>query len=141
MSELPRSSQPQQGAVILFDGVCNLCNNSIQFIIRRDPKARFRFAPLQSAAAESLLQSAGAGPLPDSIVLVQDGRVYTQSGAVLRVARGLRGLWPLAYAFIVIPRPLRDWVYRLIARNRYRWFGKRDSCMMPTPELRTRFLQ
>ena len=113
----------QQAPVILFDGVCNLCNNSVQFIIKRDPMGRFRFAALQSAAAESLLKSTGAGPLPDSIVLVRDGRVYTQSGAVLRIARELRGLWPLAYAFIIVPRPLRDWAYRLVARNRYRWFG------------------
>jgi predicted DCC family thiol-disulfide oxidoreductase YuxK len=140
MGELPRSSQPEGGAVILFDGVCNLCNSSIQFVIRRDPQARFSFAPLQSVAADSLLKSTGAAPLPDSIVLVQRGRVYTQSGAVLRIARGLRGLWPLAYAFIVIPRPLRDLVYRLIARNRYRWFGKREACMMPTEEIRARFL-
>jgi predicted DCC family thiol-disulfide oxidoreductase YuxK len=126
--------------VILFDGICNLCNNSVRFIIKRDPRGRFRFATLRSAAAESLLNSAAAGPLPDSIVLVEDRRVYTRSAAVLRILRGLRGAWPLAYALIVIPRPLRDWAYRVVARNRYRWFGKRDSCMVPTPELRTRFL-
>jgi predicted DCC family thiol-disulfide oxidoreductase YuxK len=131
-------------ATILFDGVCNLCNASVQLVIRRDPRARFRFAPLGSDAANEVLRGAGAGnppvPLPDSILLVQGGRVFTRSGAVLRIARGLRFPWPLLYAFIVVPRPLRDWAYSVVARNRYRWFGKRDSCMMPTPELRSRFL-
>jgi predicted DCC family thiol-disulfide oxidoreductase YuxK len=137
----PGASAGSTGPVILFDGVCNLCNGAVRFIIRRDRYGRFRFAPLQSKAAESLLRAAGAGPLPDSMVLIADGRLHTQSGAVLRIARGLGGLWPLAYAFMIVPRPLRDWTYRIVARNRYRWFGRRDSCMMPTPELNARFLR
>ena len=116
--------------VILFDGVCNLCNSSVQFVIRRDRRARFKFAPLQS-------QGEAAG---DSIVLVDNGRRYTRSTAALRIARHLDFPWNLAYALIVVPRPLRDAAYDFIARRRYRWFGRRDVCMTPTPELRSRFL-
>lgn len=129
------------GPVVLFDGVCNLCNASVLFIIKRDRAARFRFAALQSGAAAALPASAPHhGPVPDSIVLVEDGRVFTQSTAALRIARRLRFPWPVLYGLIVVPRPLRDAVYAWIARNRYRWFGKRDACMLPTPELRARFL-
>src|SRR5207244_2084174 len=101
----------------------------------------FRFAPLQSAAARRLLAEVGAPvPLPDSVVLVEDDRVFTASAAALRVARGLSFPWPLGYAFIIVPRPLRDWVYAFVASHRYRWFGRRDVCMVPTPALRARFL-
>ena len=127
--------------MILFDGVCNLCNGFVQFVIARDPDARFRFASLQSAAAAALLN--GRGPLPpsmDSVVLVDGGRVYTQSTAALRVARGLGFPWNLAYALLAVPERLRDAVYGWVARHRYRWFGKRDVCMMPTAELQARFL-
>ena len=127
---------------ILFDGVCNLCNGSVQFVIARDPSARFSFAPLQSAAAASLLREAGASPsLPDSMVLVQDGRVYVRSDAALRVARGLRFPWSLAWGLVAVPRVIRDRVYDSVAAHRYRWFGRRDVCMVPTPELQKRFLK
>jgi len=127
--------------VVLFDGVCNLCNGSVQFIIAHDPHANFRFAALQSDAAQRLLRESGArGPLPDSVILVAQGQVYTRSSAALRIVRRLAFPWPLLYAFIVVPSPLRDIAYDFIARNRYKWFGKRESCMLPTPELRTRFL-
>ena len=128
-------------AVILFDGVCNLCNGLVRFVIPRDPAARFRFAALQSPGAAELLREAGVTtPLPDSMVLVEDGRVYLRSDAALRVARGLRFPWPLAYGLIVLPRFIRDRVYDLVAAHRYRWFGRRDVCMLPTPELSRRFL-
>ncbi|HEV3200166.1 MAG TPA: thiol-disulfide oxidoreductase DCC family protein [Bryobacteraceae bacterium] len=142
MSPPSPAGQPQTDhPVVLFDGVCNLCNRSVQFIIAHDPSARFRFAPLDSAAARSLIdEAAPRGPLPDSIVLMERRRTYTRSAAALRIARRLRFPWPLLYAFIVVPRPLRDIVYDFIARHRYRWFGKRDTCMVPTPELRARFL-
>lgn len=148
MAQTPPALEfPPSVPVVLFDGVCNLCNRSVQFIIRNDPAGKLRFAPLQTPAAESLLKAAReAGPLPDSIVLVEPGRdggpprVSTRSTAVLRIARRMRAPWPLAAAFLIIPRPIRDWAYSQIARRRYRWFGKRDSCMMPTPELRARFL-
>lgn len=130
------------GAVVLFDGVCNLCNGAVNFIIDRDPSARFRFAALQSDQAAGLLAPLGRVPEaePSSFVLVEDGRVYERSTAALRVARKLPGAWKLFYAFIIVPRPLRDAVYRFVARNRYRWFGKAEACRMPTPELRARFL-
>ena len=113
----------------------------MQFIIARDPAARFRFAALESAAARRLLAGVALpGPLPDSVALIERGRVYTRSDAVLRIARRLRFPWPLLSACIVLPRPLRDRLYDLVARRRYRWFGKRDSCMAPAPELRARFL-
>jgi predicted DCC family thiol-disulfide oxidoreductase YuxK len=128
-------------SVILFDGVCNLCNGFVQFVIARDPQARFQFAALQSSAAERLLGPRDThGDWPDSMVLVTEGRVFTRSAAALRILRGLRVPWPLAFAFIVVPPPLRDWLYDIVARNRYRWFGRRDVCMVPTPDLRARFL-
>jgi predicted DCC family thiol-disulfide oxidoreductase YuxK len=128
-------------SVILFDGVCNLCNGFVPFVIARDPLARFQFAALQSGAAERLLGPRDThGDWPDSIVLVTDGRVFTRSAAALRILCGLRVPWPLAFVFIVVPPPLRDWLYEIVARNRYRWFGRRDVCMVPTPDLRARFL-
>ena len=125
--------------MLLFDGVCTLCNGFVQFVIERDPAGRFQFAPLQSDAAARLLGVAPP-PLPDSLVLLEDGRLFTRSTAALRVARRLRFPWPLAYVFVAVPRPVRDWVYDAVARNRYRWFGRRDVCMVPTPDLRSRFL-
>ena len=129
----------QLSPVILFDGVCNLCNGFVQFVIARDPAARFRFAALQSASARRLLD--GLGAVPDSVVLVDGGHVYTRSSAALRIARRLPFPWSLARALIVVPRPLRDWLYDRVARHRYRWFGRKDVCMMPTPDLRARFLE
>ncbi len=127
--------------IILFDGVCNLCNASVQFIIQRDPQARFKFAALQSAVGEELLKRhAIAGDSLDSIVLVEAGKVYAESEAALRIGRHLSGLWSVLYWGIVIPRPIRNGIYRWIARNRYRWFGQQESCMLPTKELRARFL-
>ena len=128
-------------AVVLFDGVCNLCNGFVQFAIARDPQARLRFGALQSAAGRALLAGfAAPDPLPDSIVLVEDGRLFTRSTAALRVARRLRFPWPIAYALAAVPRPLRDRIYDVVASRRYRWFGVRDRCMTPTPDLRSRFI-
>jgi len=127
--------------LILFDGMCNLCAGSVRFVIARDPKARFTFASLQSEYAKDLLGRLAPGAeLPDSIVLIEGGVVRTQSTAALRVARRLRLPWPLLYGFIVVPAFLRNAVYRWIARNRYRWFGKQQTCMVPSQELRSRFL-
>jgi predicted DCC family thiol-disulfide oxidoreductase YuxK len=132
----------QLSPVILFDGVCNLCNGFVQFVIARDPAARFRFAALQSDSARRLLARLdGLGGIPDSVVLVDRGRVYTRSSAALRIARELPFPWSLAHALIVVPQPLRDWVYDRVARHRYQWFGRKDVCMMPTPDLRARFLE
>jgi predicted DCC family thiol-disulfide oxidoreductase YuxK len=126
---------------ILFDGVCNLCNGFVRFVIARDPAARFRFAALTSPAAAEVLRDAGvAAPLPDSIILLEDGRAHFRSDAALRISRGLPFPWPLLYGFIVVPRVIRDRVYDFIAARRYRWFGRRDVCMVPTPDLKQRFL-
>ena len=113
----------------------------MQFVIVRDPAARFHFAALQSDAAAALLRDCGVtAPLPDSIVLVEDGRVFVRSGAALRILRRLRFPWPLLYGLVIVPRVIRDRVYDVVAAHRYRWFGRRESCMLPTPELSKRFL-
>ena len=128
-------------SVVLFDGVCNLCNGFVQFVIRRDPAGRFQFAALESPAARRLLRDVNvSNQLIDSVVLVEDGRAFTRSAAALRIVCKLTFPWPLAYALIIVPRILRDWGYAVVARNRYCWFGRRDTCMVPTPELRARFL-
>lgn len=127
--------------IVLFDGVCNLCNGSVQFLLKRDPEGRFRFAALQSDAGRSLLAEHGLDPdILSSVVLIEDGRIWKESSAALRIARHLPGAWKLLRVFAAVPRPLRDAVYRWIARNRYRWFGKTESCWLPTPELKARFL-
>ena len=128
-------------ATILFDGVCNLCNGFVRFVIARDPHAHFRFAALSSDPAQALLRQAGVrGPVPDTIVLVQDGQVYLRSDAALRIARHLTFPWRLAYGLTAVPRFIRDAVYDAVAARRYRWFGRRDTCMVPTPDLARRFL-
>ncbi|MEP1031934.1 DUF393 domain-containing protein [Ekhidna sp.] len=127
--------------VILFDGVCNLCNSSIQFIIKRDKKNRFLFASLQSAYAKKYLT---ADLIKEdqlqSLVLIEGGSIKIKSSAALTISKSLSGLWPLLYVYIIIPRFIRDWFYDLIAKNRYKWFGKRDHCMIPTSELKSRFI-
>ncbi|WP_035560577.1 thiol-disulfide oxidoreductase DCC family protein [Hymenobacter sp. IS2118] len=130
---------------IFFDGVCNLCNGFVQFVIRHDPTCRFRFAALQSEAGQRLLAaqglaSAALAAAPESVLLLSGGRLYSHSTAVLRIARALGGAWRLAGLGWVLPRPWRDALYRVVARNRYRWFGRQESCWLPTPELKARFL-
>jgi predicted DCC family thiol-disulfide oxidoreductase YuxK len=128
-------------ALVLFDGVCNLCNAIVRFIIPRDPHGHFQFAPLTSqAAARALAAVPLAKDLPDSVVLVEDGRVYTRSEAALRIFRRLTFPWPLASCLVVLPRGLRDRLYDFVARRRYRWFGRQDRCMTPSPSIRSRFL-
>ena len=127
-------------SVILFDGVCNLCNAWVQFVIERDPGVKFAFAPLGSDAANALLGSRHYVATSDSIILVEKDGIYDQSTAALRIARQLSGLWSKGAVFLIVPKGLRDAVYRFIARNRYRWFGRREVCMIPTPELKARFL-
>lgn len=126
---------------ILFDGVCNLCNGFVQFIIIRDKKRYFRFASLQSDYVSSLnLDEENLISDMNTVILLEDGQIFTKSAAVLRIVRQLRFPYPLAYIFVVIPRPVRDILYSWISRNRYRWFGKRESCMIPTPDLVDRFV-
>lgn len=127
-------------AIILFDGVCNLCNNSVQFIIKRDTKYMFSFASLQSDAGQRLLQQHDIPKNTDSFILIENGKVYDRSTAALRICKHLKGFWKLCYLFIVIPKPIRDCMYQFIAKNRYKWFGTKTACMLPTPDLRKRFL-
>ncbi len=131
--------------VILFDGVCNLCNSSVNFVIDRDKAGYFKFGALQTPESEPYVAICGRDAADDddllqSIVLVEEGKCYTKSTAALKIARRLDSAWPLLYGFIVVPRFIRDFVYDWIAQNRYKWFGKQDSCRLPTPELRQRFL-
>jgi predicted DCC family thiol-disulfide oxidoreductase YuxK len=127
--------------VVLFDGVCNLCSNSVQFIIKRDPKARFKFASLQSVFGQAELTRLKLNPNQlHSIILIQGDAFLERSTAALEIARHLSGVWPLVYIFKIVPRFLRNPVYNWIARNRYRWFGKKNECWLPTPDLRDRFL-
>ena len=132
---------PEPGPIILFDGVCNLCHRSVQFVLPRDKKGVFRFASLQSPVGQALLKKYGLSDgQTDSFVLVEMGRVYTRSSAALRVVKKLKGLWPLLTVTWIVPRPLRDRVYDYVARHRYQWFGKEESCWLPTPEWKGRFL-
>ncbi len=129
-------------SIILFDGVCNLCNNSVQFIIKRDSKQRFLYASLQSDAGQSiLLQFQLNNSDFDSIILIENEKVYQKSTAILKIFKHLGIGWKLSYGFIIIPRFIRDGVYAFIAKNRYKWFGKREVCMIPTKELKMRFLE
>lgn len=132
---------PTPPYILLFDGVCNLCNRTVQFVIKRDSKTKFCFASLQSDFGQTLLKRFGL-PLDDfdSFVLIKGNKYYLRSTAVLYVLKELGWIWKLLYAFIIFPRPIRDYVYSLIARSRYKVFGKRDHCMLPTPEQRDRFL-
>lgn len=128
--------------IIFFDGVCNLCNASVRFVIKRDTNERFKFASLQSEYAASVFsklnfQSAGV----DSIVLLEKGKFYVRSTAALKIARHLSGLWPILYAFIILPPFLRDAVYDFVAKNRYKWFGKKEYCEVPAPGMKERFLE
>lgn len=127
--------------LILFDGICNFCNSAVNFTLKRNTKADIRFAPMQSEAGQKLLQQYNL-PADDmqSFFFIEDGVVYKQSTAALKVCRHLRWLWPLCYGFIIVPKFIRDGIYNWIAKNRYKWFGVQQSCMIPTPEVRARFL-
>lgn len=135
------SMKPKAADIILFDGDCNLCNGFVQFIIKRDPEAKFKFASLQSHFGEKVMEAVG---LPSgergTVVLIQDGKPYVRSDAVLRISRGLSGGWPVVFIFKVVPRFIRDAVYSFVAHRRYRWFGQRESCMMPTADTSRRFI-
>ncbi len=131
----------KQQPIILFDGVCNFCNSAVNFTIKRDKKKIIFFAPLQTTAGQALLQQYN---LPademQSFVFIDNGKAYTRSTAALKVCRYLRRLWPLCYVFIIVPGFIRDVIYNWIAKNRYKWFGVLDQCMIPSPEVKARFL-
>ncbi len=141
MSDAANVIEETRAPIVLYDGVCGFCNQSVQLILRNDRRGRFRFAALQSEVGQALLRRHG---LPtddfDTFVLVEDGRAYLRSAGALRVARGMDGAWKLLSALTIVPRPVRDFFYDLFARNRYRMFGRLDACMLPPPEVRSRFL-
>lgn len=138
----PDASEDAPSALLLFDGVCNLCNAFVNLVLDADSEGYFRLGSLQSEAARPYLRAYGVEPEAlDSVVLIEKGQLYTRSTAALRVVRRLDAPWPLLYAFIVVPRPVRDWLYDRIAANRYQWFGIRDACRAPTPDLADRFLE
>jgi len=127
--------------ILLFDGVCNLCNASVQWVLKHDRRGEFRFSALQSELGQQLLLQHGlASEHFDTVVLVVGEQIFLRSDAPLEIVRRLGGLWRLLYFFKILPRPLRDAVYNFVARNRYRWFGRREECMLPKPEWKERFL-
>lgn len=129
------------GAIVLFDGVCNFCNSSVNFVIEHDKAGYFKFAPLQSELGEGMVKKYSIDPVgTDSIIVVENDKAYTHSSAALRIGRKLDGLWSWTYAFVIIPKPIRDVFYRLFAKYRYKLFGRQEACMMPTPDVRARFL-
>lgn len=126
-------------AVILFDGVCNFCHSSVNFIIRHDYQDYFKFAPLQSQHGRQSIKKYNLQET-DSIVLIENGKAFVYSTAVLKIAKNLGGVWSVFYIFIIVPRFVRDFFYKLFARYRYKLFGKKEKCLMPTPEIRQKFL-
>jgi predicted DCC family thiol-disulfide oxidoreductase YuxK len=129
-------------AIVLFDGVCNFCDNSVNRIIRHDNKDHFRFTSLQSETGKKLSQQYGIDTSKtDSIILIEKGKAYTRSGAILRITKHMNRLYPLMYGLLLVPPFIRNAIYDLIARNRYKWFGKKESCMIPTAEVRSKFLE
>jgi len=135
------TTDPIEKPIIFFDGVCNLCNASVQFVIKRDKQGKFLFSSLQSEEAEELLPPELVKPGDyQSIVLKEGEGIKTKSSAALTIAKHLSGLWPVLYIFMVIPKFLRDSVYDIIARNRYKWFGRKDECTIPSPEFKKRFI-
>ena len=138
----PGEVEPQRGNIVLFDGVCNLCSGSVQFIIKRDIKGVFKFASLQSSFGQQNLENFKIDKnLLHSIILVRGNQFFQRSDAALEIAKQLNGAWPVLYGFKIFPRFLRDGIYNLIARNRYNLFGKKDTCWIPTPDLKERFLE
>ncbi|GGD12895.1 thiol-disulfide oxidoreductase DCC family protein [Pontibacillus salipaludis] len=126
--------------IVLFDGECNFCDQSVQFIIKRDPQGYFSFASLQSEVGQDLLKKYEIPADTDSFVLIEDGRAYTKSSAGLRVCKHLKGAWKALRLFAIVPKFVRDAAYEIFAKNRYKWFGKKDSCMLPSKDIRKRFL-
>ncbi|NNE99912.1 MAG: DUF393 domain-containing protein [Pyrinomonadaceae bacterium] len=127
--------------IVLFDGVCNFCNSSVNYIIERDLNDRFKFAPLQSEAAAPLIAKHGIDrEETDSLILIENETAYVYSTASLRIAKKLGGINSLAYGFVIVPKFIRDFFYKLFAKYRYKLFGKKEVCMVPTPEVREKFL-
>ncbi|MGX2959913.1 thiol-disulfide oxidoreductase DCC family protein [Peribacillus sp. JNUCC 23] len=126
--------------IVLFDGECNFCDKSVQFIIKRDPKGYYNFASLESTLGQDLLKKYNLDSNMDSFVLIEHNKAYEKSTAALRITKNLRWCWKFLYPLILVPVPLRNWLYGMIAKNRYKWFGQKDQCVIPSPEIRERFL-
>lgn len=126
--------------IILFDGECHFCDYSVQFIIKRDKRALYKFASIQSDAGKELYRKHSVPAEIDSLILVKDDKCYFKSSAALTICKNLDGGWKLFYGLIMVPRPIHDYFYGIVAKNRYKWFGKKDSCILPSPEVRNRFL-
>lgn len=127
--------------IVIFDGVCNFCNGAVKFIIKRDPQGVFAFTPMQSELAQELTQRFSVPDVgTDTLVLIKKGECYVLSDAALEIARDLKGPWRFCYVFKVVPRPIRDAAYKLFARHRYRLFGKKNACMVPSAEVKSRFV-
>ena len=131
----------EHSAIVLFDGVCNFCNSSVNFIIRHDKQGYFKFAPIQSEIGKAMCEKLAIDiQRVDSIILIENDSYKIKSTAILIIAKKLNGAYPLLFGFIIIPRFFRDAIYDLIALNRYKWFGRKESCMIPTPDVRSRFI-
>ena len=140
--DLNKQTFPKGIQIIVFDGVCNLCNSAIQFVIKRDKKRQFRYTSLEGDLGKQLLAERSIDVTKiDSIILINpDVAYYYKSSAALEISKGLKGAYPLMSIFFIIPLPIRDWVYDFIAKNRYKWFGKKQTCMIPTKEQQELFL-
>jgi predicted DCC family thiol-disulfide oxidoreductase YuxK len=139
-NEPPGDAARDEAAIVVFDGVCNLCSRAVSLILRNDADGRARFVPMQSQLGRDLMERNGVDPSDaETFLVIKGARTYTRSDAALEIAKDL-GAWRWLRALRVVPRPLRDWAYATVARNRYRWFGKRDACFVPTAEQRARFL-
>ena len=127
--------------IVVFDGVCSFCARSVQFIIKHDPEAMFKFAPVQSKVGKELLAEYGLSPEnAETLLLIKEKKLFTKSGAALEIAKELNGLWNLFVIFSILPKNVRDWIYSKAAKNRYKWFGKREHCFRPTGDIKERFL-
>jgi len=128
--------------IVIFDGICRFCSGAVRFIIKRDPRGRFAFTPMQGDIAQKLMEThSDAGLGSDTFILIKNGVCYVRTDAALEIAKDLSGLWFLFRVFKLVPRAVRDYIYRAFSRNRYSLFGKRESCMIPTPDIRSRFLE
>jgi predicted DCC family thiol-disulfide oxidoreductase YuxK len=130
----------QQNPIILFDGVCNLCNGTVNFLLKHDSKKQFRFAPIPSEVAQLLFRKFQIPAETDSVILIKSNKVYSESDAAIEIAGMLSFPWKMMVVFRIIPKKMRDTIYRLIAKNRYRWFGKRDICKIPNPSDKESFI-
>ncbi len=139
IEDLLNSSHKQP--ILLFDGVCNLCNQSVQLVLKKEKSPRYQFTSLQSEVGQVILSHFDFSTTHfDTILLLEDGKIFDRSSVPIKVSGNLKGLWPMLRIFWIIPKPLRDIVYNWISRNRYKWFGKKEVCMIPSPELERRFL-